>query len=204
MSCLILLHYNCVTPNCKKNDRYSGRIMQPMSAWDLTRKLIILGRIYRIQNIQYVWGWAKDSFLSWEFIQGVHVFNPPMGIRLKFWRRPRTWMVKAPLQPMSAGDFASVSLWISMNYDQVMSTCSSRPWQNTVGVGALLSSIFQNIDIFFSGANNLVLTTPRQNDPNDGKLAYAFTPQQYTLAEDITGTVRDRSLFTGGPGGWGV
>ena len=52
----------------------------------------------------------------------------------------------------------------------------------------MLSSIFQNIDIFFSGANNLVLTTPRQNDPNDGKLAYAFTPQQYTLAEDITGS----------------
>merc|ERR1712004_32071 len=50
----------------------------------------------------------------------------------------------------------------------------------------------------FDGANdlgNLVATTPRQNDPNEGKLAYAFTEQQYDLAEIITGTSWDRDHY---------
>jgi len=50
----------------------------------------------------------------------------------------------------------------------------------------------------FDGANdlgNLVATTPQQNDPNEGKLAYAFTEQQYDLAEIITGTSWDRDHY---------
>lgn len=50
----------------------------------------------------------------------------------------------------------------------------------------------------FDGANdlgNLVATTPRQNDPNEGKLAYAFTEEQYDLAEIITGTSWDRDHY---------
>jgi len=47
----------------------------------------------------------------------------------------------------------------------------------------------------FDGANNLIATTPRQNDPNEGKLAYAFTEEQYDLAEIITGTTWDRNHY---------